>query len=876
MAVGGAMGFFLSSIVTMLLTLFHSFLSNKRKPIQIKAKVKKISPESTKNPESAQSRVRIEEETPESANAPKLNSTQIKFEKDAEEESNKPFQRAPKKVTVELDEDTDVTKITSAVLVETEGQSDPNAWDIVSCRLLGNMVTIKNEEDQTVCAGLMLGGKVLLTYRHTIERLTFEPDAKLFLSTYKADPLCEFAASEMEISACETSEGEIDLVLIDLPRNVPRFKNVASHFIDVADFAKLNEHPGALATVRTLPGKERKSILTLMQIQSLFTREITASCYKTHDKIMSSIGYAAETKSGDCGGILVALNPQFEKKICGMHVAGSTGVGYSVPLNQARIEKWLAAAGMNLHDAPPLTQVYESEIVVPEGAFLPMGKHQFVSSGGSSTGISPSSISGCIQEPITAPAVLRPYVKDGVEVDPLQVGLLKCAGVNPLIDSENLKKVSADVARVYSYPEICSPRKIFNLEEACFGELGNQFYGPLTLTSSPGFPFCKYKAARKPGKRTWIDNEEFVISDELRSLIDTKLEMLKRGQRIEVYWQDLLKDERRPLAKVAAGKTRVFSASPLDFTLLCRMYFGAFVAHQARNRVTNESSIGINPYSIDWQNLATHLRQKGRKVFAGDYSGWDGSVSAQLLWAALDVIEEWYDGTEEERTIRATLFLDIVSSVHIFGDTVYGQTHCMPSGVYLTATVNTVIGQMLMRLFWLRCAPKQYANMEAFNEHVALAIYGDDNVVNVSDFASTFFNQHTVTEAAPFFGATYTDEAKTGKETAKTRDLSEVTFLKRSFIWSPLDARFIGQLDLTVIDEMCNWYHHSDLERKQLPLVIDSQMREYAMYTRALYDSRLRTIQRACRAASIRLPAYPDFDSNRYMLLTGFRTNLWA
>jgi hypothetical protein len=239
-------------------------------------------------------------------------------------------------------------------------------------------------------------------------------------------------------------------------------------------------------------------------------------------------------------------------------------------------------------------------------------------------------------------------------------------------------------------------------------------------------------------------------------------------------------------------------------------------------------------------------------------------------------MEEWYQGTEEERIVRATLFLEITSSVHIFGRNVYGLTHCMPSGVYLTSTVNTVIGSMLMRLFWLDSAPRQHANMESFNENVALALYGDDNVVNVSDFASSFFNQDTVTAAAPNYAMTYTDEAKTGNKTEPYRKITEVGFLKRSFVWSAEEARYIGQLDLKVVDEMCNWYHNSDLEVKQLPLVIDSQMREYAMYSKDLYNNRLRTIQKACREELISLPAYPDYASNRYMLLTGYRTNLWA
>jgi hypothetical protein len=591
---------------------------------------------------------------------------------------------------------------------------------------------------------------------------------------------------------------------------------------------------------------------------------------------MAAIGYQAETKRGDCGGILIALNSRFERKICGMHVAGSQGSGFAVPLSGSRIARWLKEANLNLNDAPPLIHVDSAIVTVGQGAFLPLGNHEQIAGQISSSGIAKSSIAGCIQEPITAPAVLRPVMINDQLVDPLQRGLEKCGGVNPMIPLDQMTMVAEDVARVYINGEHQTERKIFTLEEACFGEPGNKFFQPLTLSSSPGFPFGKQKEKNKPGKRTWIDNEQFELTDSLRELIANDLALLKDGKRIECYWQDLLKDERRPLEKVAVAKTRVFSASPLDFTILCRMYFGAFVAHQAKNRIHTESSIGINPYGIDWQDLAIHLQQKGKKVFAGDYSGWDGSVSSQLLWSALDVIEEWYDGSEEERLVRATLFLEIASSVHIYGRTVYGQTHCMPSGVYLTATVNTVIGQMLMRLFWLESAPQGQKSMEAFNQNVALIIYGDDNIVNVSDLASKFFNQNSVTEVAPKFGVTYTDEAKTGTHVADTRKLTEVTFLKRSFVWSEADARHVAQLDIKVIDEMCNWYHNSDLEAKQLPLIIDSQMREYAMYDEALYRQRMNTIKRACRDVEINLPPYPDWKTNRYELLQGYKTNLWC
>jgi hypothetical protein len=780
------------------------------------------------------------------------------------------------KVTVPLRTDIDPRLLASELEVAVQGQIDPNAWDLISCRLIGNIVDISCEDGAHLLRGLMLGGNLMLTYRHDIPKITYDQDEVWELSTFKARPLCKFYPSDMTIKPCSTSEGLIDLVLIRLPRNVPRFANITNHLIDTDNFSQLSGHAAALVCPRVLPNKEGSPLLTVFQIREMFSQIITNDSYPNATKTLSSIGYAAETKVGDCGAILVALNSRFEKKICGMHVAGNSGKGFSVPLSAPRVQRWLDDAEETLNDSPPLQAVDQTLPAITEGAFIPFGHHETRAGQISATGIKPSSISGCIQEPITAPAVLRPVERDGVLVNPLLNGLKKCGGVNPLIPETMLTEVSDDVARVYIGAREPTERKIFTLEEACFGEAGNPSFGPLTLSTSPGFPFCKQKQARTPGKRSWINNETFTISDRLRTIIDECLEKLRRGERIEVYWQDLNKDERRLLEKVLAVKTRVFSASPLHFTILCRMYFGAFVSHQARNVIHSESSIGINPYSIDWHVLATHLRGKGRKVFAGDYSGWDGSVSAQLLWSALDTIEKWYDGTEEEKLIRRTLFMEIASSVHIYDDVVYGQTHCMPSGVYLTATVNTIIGQMLMRLFWLKCAPRELATMEEFNKHVSLIIYGDDNIVNVSDFASSFFNQDSVTRVAPTFGVVYTDEAKTGDEVAPTRDLTEVTFLKRSFKFSSEDARWVGQLDIRVIDEMCNWYHSSDIEAKQLPLVIDSQLREYAMYPEAIYNGRKDKILKACRAAEIRLPAYPTWRQNRHMLLHGLRTNYWA
>lgn len=78
------------------------------------------------------------------------------------------------------------------------------------------------------------------------------------------------------------------------------------------------------------------------------------------------------------------------------------------------------------------------------------------------------------------------------------------------------------------------------------------------------------------------------------------IEKAKDGERSEVIFMDILKDETLKKSKVDIGKTRLISASPLDYSIVCRMYFLSFSMALMNTRLDNGVAVGTNVYSDDW------------------------------------------------------------------------------------------------------------------------------------------------------------------------------------------------------------------------------------------------------------------------------------
>jgi hypothetical protein len=319
----------------------------------------------------------------------------------------------------------------------------------------------------------------------------------------------------------------------------------------------------------------------------------------------------------------------------------------------------------------------------------------------------------------------------------------------------------------------------------------------------------------------------------LRSSVSTIIDSAKEGVRLEHYYTDFLKDERRKKEKVELVKTRMISGAPLAHTLACRMYFSSFIKSVHDNNVLNGTGLGMNVYAEDWDILATKLRSKGPQVFDGDFTHLDASESVQFLSAALVVMDGWF-GDEHSR-VREVLYEDVKNSLHVQGSTTYEWFQSNPSGQFSTSVVNTVIVHILFRAVWIHVHGGDPSSLDIFDDHVYVCVVGDDNITNVSDEKAPIFNQVTFAEVASKFGFKYTPASKNGIY-VPTTVLEDCTFLKRKFRYCHVAQRTVAPLELSVILEMPYWRKKGPSPTTTTLQILETSYMELALHGKDVFD----------------------------------------
>lgn len=596
--------------------------------------------------------------------------------------------------------------------------------------------------------------------------------------------------------------------------------------------------------------------------------------------------YNAPTQTGDCGSLIGLYNKYMERKVIGMHIAGNDNEehGYACPLTQEVIEnacKILISkdpkhiSSQFYYELPKCVNSLEDSSV-PEGKFCVLGKSSVRVGQAVNTSIIRSRIYGKLSEPSMKPALLKPTMLNGKLHNPLLSGLKKCGVDTAVLGEDELLSAVQDVARVMlnQYDENLDKSKyqrILTYEEAICGTNNDAFMCAINRTTSPGFPYSTLKRSA-PGKQHWMGtNENFDFTStaalQLRKDVENLIEDCASGKISNVIFVDTLKDERRDLAKVAVGKTRVFSAGPQHFVVAFRQYFLPFAAWLMHNRIDNEVAVGTNVYSTDWERIAKRMKRKGKHVIAGDFGNFDGSLVAQILWSIFwEIFVVWLQQfvdmstLDGERTLRICLGLwsHLVHSVHIYDDNVYMWTHSQPSGNPFTVIINCLYNSTIMRLSWIRVMEKfqpKLMSMKWFNDYVTLITYGDDNVLNIDSKVIEWFNQINISEVMKDMKHEYTDEAKTG-DMVKSRNLDDVFFLKRSFRFSKELQRTVAPLKKEVIYEMLNWSRRSVNPDEILMTNIDTAFREIVYHGREEYN-KLRTAIRSLKSPE-ELPTLPQ------------------
>jgi len=724
-------------------------------------------------------------------------------------------------------------------------------WNAITYK---NSVILKNSYGGKV-NGVFLQGRILLTVNHFVESVQ-SGDGKFVIIAPNNSEGNIVALNQCKYQQMTDALGNImDLALLAIP-NQPSRRDIVSKFHRANDMAYIHQGNFVLGGLRDI-----NNITSAITFNGHKLTELGNIEYSFRNKILKvsqAIGYDIDTKAGDCGALVYTKSKFFAGKIVGVHVCGAQGEGVAAVVSFECISRNLAQFSGDLPSRftvngklpysaeleegsyccnskcfkvpditdssyfnccqtfafckckctshmkliPKLNETPPKDTLTKIGNCLSLGT-LLAPFAPTKTNLRPSLVSGTLQEPTTKPAFLKPVEIDGKVVDPMVKGVSKVLNTSRPLDLDVLRVCVKDIESMHvteKYDENGRDvKRVLTFQEAIEGA---EEQNALNRTTSAGYPWSMNTT--EPGKRKWLGYDEYTYDPIVEHQVTDLIENCKRNIRGNVVWTAHLKDERRPIAKVNEGKTRVFTGGPMHFTIAFRMYFLSFIEHVMDNRINNEIGVGTNPYGLDWHKTGLSLSKFGNKVIAGDFSNFDGSLNQEILWNICDMINDWYDDGAENRLIRSVLFEEICNARVLVRGELVQWDHSQPSGNPGTVIFNSLFNQIVMRYAYLMCKEAEgLPRILDFTENVSMQTFGDDNCLNISENVIDWYNQLTITEALSTIGLTYTDEAKTG-ELVTHRTLQDIAYLKRGFERDQ-NGYFQGPLDKNTVLEMTNW-----------------------------------------------------------------------
>lgn len=532
------------------------------------------------------------------------------------------------------------------------------------------------------------------------------------------------------------------------------------------------------------------------------------------------------TIAGDCGMLLIHSDPHYAGKILGMHVAGhvKSNSGIGCPIFQEDVDDVLTyfRAPIRREDSIYTNSEMPKSGFAAQAASLDLlvegSLRNFVKNGKlqsykvnmpNRTKISQSVAFDLMEEDLGPhkfePAKLNKGVVDGVEMSPMLMALKKNINYTNIVRQSEFDQIVEHVSNsIENWHSKWSgeERRILTYHEALNGIDGLR---QMDMSTSAGFPFVKLASASN--KNPWVDCETldngqkiYSLTPEMLEFCEKRLQDAKANVITPTFFIDTLKDETRPLEKVKMFKTRLFQVGPFDLSILMRRYMGAFVRHMMNVSLVGECGLGINPESLEWSILIKRLKKHGLGFICGDYSNYDASINMQIAYFVAKVINMWYNDGEENFRIRLIFVLSCFSGYHIVDLLVYlfvGN----PSGNFLTTIINVLGNMFFFRLVYLRRVESDLTN---FERYVCATFWGDDNLAAIASKIAHLFNMKTMQEELATLNVVYTtaDKSSIVKE---LYDISEITYLKRTWKFNEEHNFYFAPLDLDTILETARW-----------------------------------------------------------------------
>jgi hypothetical protein len=655
---------------------------------------------------------------------------------------------------------------------------------------------------------------------------------------------------------------------------------------DLPDFslAAYNHLPTKTELLRFIPNSTGllylpKSEITLMTTVSHVSQPRVVfqnGSSKEYDHLLKVVclSYKAPPSvRGDCGGPLILLNTKMAHKFVGMHVVGTKMCGYSSMLYKELIDGLMTTGDEEMaietsanfliecdskYPVVDIMNLIQEESMVPR--FKSHGDIEYI--GNVRFRTQPATDTNLVEHMFyeTFPVTQRPsalnlgQVKDQsfLEVNSFNEPDLvwtQFKKYSKVFDYENKETQDILSIMVEQLKEIFLAKlgkcdlSTMTETEALSGVLDDVDSHPLDMRTSAGEPWTRIGkvSGRKKNSYVKIDLingcKRYSFNStkhalDLKDVIDRKEAYAAQGVRIASLWKNCLKDETRPLVKCEIGKTRLFVAAPFETAYLFRKYFGKFKTAWQSKRSELKHSVGINPVSAEWTELAMYLQSKGSDCSDADFGNFDTNLRADFMEAAGDiVISTICDKNPEQRLIMDVLWDEIIRTFHLSYNMVHLTKHGNPSGNPLTTVVNCIVNLLYHWYAYIKITGNRA--WSKFDEHVGLSTFGDDVIYSTIE-KSTQYSFNNVKTQMDFLGQTYTCGDKSETSTAKT--IKEITFLKRHFR-KLSELLYLAPLDTESIEQQFNYTNIGEDDFSSVVVQLDEALIEASAHG-ALYFNR--------------------------------------
>ncbi|AAZ76594.1 polyprotein, partial [Stocky prune virus] len=398
------------------------------------------------------------------------------------------------------------------------------------------------------------------------------------------------------------------------------------------------------------------------------------------------------------------------------------------------------------------------------------------------------------------------------------------------IESESLEEVSEEVA-LRGLPDV-------------------EYFDPIVASTSEGYPWILERPSGCKGKAWLLEGVPGCFSVDPSSKFGKakrELELnLQQGVVPPLIGVECPKDERVARKKVTTKpKTRLFTVLPFEYNLLVREYFMDFVSKYMQRHNECPGKVGINPQSIEWTNLYENLRSKGTNWFNGDFERFDGITPRDVMVQLVIRINKLYKRGDADRPlankVRSLLMLMASDRYAIAGRNLYKVSCGIPSGFSLTVIVNSLVNEFFLRFAWKRIVRaslgEAFVHRSIMDREVHFAVYGDDNLVSVSDKYSSLYNLVSISSFLRERGVVLKNGQCKDEEDFPPFSPSPSTcdFLKRRFVLGS-SGRVLAPLDKSSLLGCAHWVRKSQDPGEAIVQNVQGILRECVAFEENSYE----------------------------------------